>query len=290
MRHKRCLNWGWILLTSRRTMLAGMLCSCAARFIWSASAYAQGQDITGGGGLNQSKDVPVDRFKEANAAALASLGCSWSAAGHGAAGDDHSPKLLNSSGNQELDAGITRERNFYAGLMGSKPAVFFFDEGSDQNANAFATPDHLGGSNAPDGTVVFGLHLIAREQQRLGQLSFSSRWDHVCAAILAHEMGHITQFQRANQTRMFPRGKYMELHADFLAGWYMQRRASQTSVDLASPMKEFFSIGDYHFNSPSHHGTPQERWNFLAAGMNSSLQGTPFENAFQQGLALVTRS
>src|ERR1017187_5381456 len=194
-----------MMSTSRRTMLVGMLCSCAT--VLRAPTYVYGQDITGGTGLNQSKDVPVDRFKE-DAAALASIGCSWNAAGGGPTGDDHSPKLLNSSGNQELDAGITREREFYASLMGAKPEVFFFDEGSDQNANAFATAEHLGGSNAPDGTVVFGMHLIKREQQRLGQLSFYSRWDHVCAAILAHEMGHITQFQRANQTRMFPRGKY----------------------------------------------------------------------------------
>lgn len=51
------------------------------------------------------------------------------------------------------------------------------------------------------------------------------------------------------------------LHADFLAGWDIGIRALQLpgQVNLQEIAKGMFDIGDFNFDNPSHHGTPEER-------------------------------
>lgn len=48
-----------------------------------------------------------------------------------------------------------------------------------------------------------------------------------------------------------------------------------------------FDIGDFSFNSPSHHGTPQERLNAFNAGLRLTINSgarTSFREAFRLGL------
>jgi hypothetical protein len=127
------------------------------------------------------------------------------------------------------------------------PGFAFFDDSA--GPNAFAMPGSLLGS--ADGTVAFGLRLLGSEMQEQGFL-----WDAAAIFIMAHEWSHIVEFS-SGAVGETPR---MELLADFMAGWYLgwkHRLGSQ--FDASGAAKSVFAKGDYAFNDPSHHGTPQQR-------------------------------
>ena len=63
-------------------------------------------------------------------------------------------------------------------------------------------------------------------------------------------------------------GPQMEIVADFLAGWYMARRASAYPTDAIQGMRSLYRKGDYLFNNPQHHGTPSQRAAAFVAGTN----------------------
>jgi len=74
-------------------------------------------------------------------------------------------------------------------------------------------------------------------------------------AVFAHEYAHALQ----NKWGFAGYGKYPELHADFLAGYYTGVKGTVSSELLESFVKEFYSMGDFNFFSTSHHGTGTER-------------------------------
>jgi hypothetical protein len=128
----------------------------------------------------------------------------------------------------------------------------------DEQPNAYATPE-IANPLGPDGTILFGQNMLS---QQLGKDPTGAS----VVAIMAHEFGHLAQFKQGFREP----GKRPELHADFMAGWYLSVRGRYTWVNLMPTLKLFFELGDYQFNSPSHHGTPQERLAAAQAGFNSS--------------------
>jgi predicted metalloprotease len=90
------------------------------------------------------------------------------------------------------------------------------------------------------------------------------------AAVCAHEFGHVVQYRLglARQLAM-PNGevKRLELHADFLAGYFAGRRKLENSgfpaAAFAATQDRF---GDIAFNAPDHHGTSRERGAAVVAG------------------------
>jgi predicted metalloprotease len=60
----------------------------------------------------------------------------------------------------------------------------------------------------------------------------------------------------------------LELHADFMAGFYFGVRAASKDLDVKPFAKSLFSKGDWAFNEPNHHGTPQEREDAMYAGFD----------------------
>ena len=56
-----------------------------------------------------------------------------------------------------------------------------------------------------------------------------------------------------------------------MAGWYLKVRGrSWTNFSFA--LRVFYELGDYQFNSPQHHGTPDERFAAAQAGFDSGAQ------------------
>jgi len=116
---------------------------------------------------------------------------------------------------------------------------------------------------SPDGVVVFGTGLMTSEFKS----PFGSGYG--IPAIIGHEYAHIMQFKNGLPLQ----GKWMELHADYMAGWFTAHRgrfdARQNSMESAS---SFFNKGDYAFNSEGHHGTPAERIGAFMAGFQLNVQ------------------
>jgi hypothetical protein len=170
-------------------------------------------------------------------------------------------------------------------LLGVDPAIFYLRESRGPNAYATTSrfPSLLAAEQRPfccsDGTVLIGLELIDTEQKATGGTGDS------IPAILAHEYAHIAQFKYG-----FPYGgKWRELHADYLAGWYIGHRLRHVRTNAYQAAANFFYKGDNEFNSPDHHGTHQERWEAFWQGVSLNLRGNVASGglAYQYGLAYI---
>ena len=104
-------------------------------------------------------------------------------------------------------------------------------------------------------------------------------------AILGHEFAHGMQ-----SDNNFPySGKWRELHADYLAGWFIGHRGRFRPQNAIQAILNFYNKGDYEFNSEDHHGTPQERAAAFNAGYTLNVQGNEDSggDAYVAGLKYV---
>jgi len=151
-------------------------------------------------------------------------------------------------------------------VFGVNPNLVMFDDG--QSPNAFASPQiTLYGFT---GTVYFGIGLVRN------QLWSMDKGEAAVAGIMAHEFSHILQMKMGSTLT----GKYRELHADFMAGYYLHAKSYVARADIKPFAQSLFETGDYNFRSPVHHGTPEERVSAMLAGYNTEL---PLVQAFHAG-------
>lgn len=180
-------------------------------------------------------------------------------------------KIVHSSGDVRLDGCFDLEQNTAPMLFRVDPDFGYFD---DPSPNAFASPNHLIGLSK-FGSVLFGINLI--------RLTYAFLGDTALIGILAHEYAHILQFSTG-----FPRfaGKIPELHADFVAGWYLGRKqvAGTLNINMIQFAGSLWSLGDFAYNNPGHHGEPSERVWWMNSGWGLAFQN-PLINA--SGVAQV---
>jgi len=192
------------------------------------------------------------------------------------------------SGIRWLDLVLSQELYVMMLVYGLMPAFFFYDE--EGGSNAKATPEQLGGPQFRNGTVLIGRKLTQELLTKYRGRSPISSGDHALGSVVAHEWAHIAQF---NSGMDFGRGKTPELHADFMAGWYQAGRviSGQGTINLnfMEAASELFQRGDFDFNSPDHHGLPQERVAAYSAGMQTARIGIlNFQAAFNAGVDYVS--
>lgn len=199
-------------------------------------------------------------------------GCHLSSAA--AQGFSSSVDLLYSSGNSTIDASFPAERSILNSAFLVSPDFSFYDDSGAPNA--MATTANLVGSS-PYGTVIFGRSLLASE---LGQ----TWWGAAVAGISAHEWAHIAQFASGLSGPVYA----MELHADYLAGWYLGRKAlAGTHVVIAGLGNSLFSKGSFDFNNPDWHGTPQQRVNAMIAGYDGAVVNNTISAAYNAGRIMI---
>ena len=79
----------------------------------------------------------------------------------------------------------------------------------------------------------------------------------------AHEFAHLCQYRTSAYDDLMAgqkTSKRVELHADCMAGYYLGLRKSEhPGASLYRTGLQVWKIGDIQFNSPTHHGTPEER-------------------------------
>lgn len=160
-------------------------------------------------------------------------------------------QVQTTTGLDYLDANIAHEAGLMQEVFGVRPGLSFFVEPPAMGGNAFATEQRFF-SPAHDGTVLMGMRLMQGEMD-----SPDGNGQHRITCVMAHEYGHIYQVTRPN-LRAMPQ-TWRELHADFMAGWYIGYRSVEGLRIGAETSDTLFAKGDYAFNDPNHHGIPQQR-------------------------------
>ena len=153
--------------------------------------------------------------------------------------------IENSTGNYELDNILFNQKNDLELFFGLNVNLAFGTEISQQG-NAFFSPSC--NSFNCNGEIVLGKYLM------LSQSNKSDSYTRL-VAVFAHEFAHAMQ----HKFGWSGNSKWRELHADYLAGYYLGMTKSVSESEVISTFNEFYSIGDFNFNDPLHHGTPEER-------------------------------
>lgn len=178
--------------------------------------------------------------------------------------------LTKFSGNQQFDNINNQEYELLSSVFGVRPDFYYLHDFGMPNAYAAPT---IHNPNLTDGTIMLGFSLVQQE--------CSNSPSGTCSAvpfILAHEFAHILDFKFGTGLS----GKYKELFADYIAGSYLYHRANRFgNLNIQEVASSFFSKGNYDFNNPNFHGTPQERYNCLSAGYVLAQQYS------QQGIHLT---
>lgn len=160
--------------------------------------------------------------------------------------------LLYSSGNPDVDRQSNEEyanlNNFYQ--LPYQPAMYLFNECSGVK-NALSSPQ---------GYILMGYNFLVDTAVRYNTLL-------PYAGIMAHEWGHQIQFQYGYMPAAQSTARNTELEADAWAGFYVYVAKGWSGNNLESFLQMLFDIGDFHYNHPSHHGTPEERRYMGAYGM-----------------------
>jgi hypothetical protein len=213
-------------------------------------------------------------------------GCALTA--RSAAIGDLGQLLPGGTGYPVLDLGMQTDILELQRHFGVSAKMFLMRESGGPNAFALspqhsAAPQILGQYRlmpqaSPDGVVLLGMNLMTAE------FNSAQRTGYGVPSIIGHEYAHVMQFKNG-----FPAGgKWMELHADYLAGWFTAHRAVHLPHDVNESANSFFSKGDYEFNNASHHGTPTERLGAFMAGFNVYKSNvTDARSAYQQGIAYL---
>ena len=150
-----------------------------------------------------------------------------------------------STGITDLDNIINNENVLLKAIFGVNIDLYVGGDAVNQE-NAMFAP--ICGYQNCEGEIWLGLNLMSSLFKKTHGLERLK-------AVFAHEYAHALQ----SRWGFVGYGKYPELHADFLAGYYTGIKGTVSSNLLESFVKEFYSMGDYNFFSASHHGTGTER-------------------------------
>jgi hypothetical protein len=178
-------------------------------------------------------------------------------------GELSSNDIRRTTRNADMDRALDGALKRLSDTFGVVPGFGFYDDYDGENA--WATPSVL--LQGTDGTVLFGDRMFASLM----------RFDPSGGAVMwtaAHEFAHIWLYKSGQKGRLLAGQatvRPVELHADFLAGFYLGiRKREQPSVSLYNAGHDIWSSGDTLYNDPGHHGTPEERVAAAEAGFKIS--------------------
>jgi hypothetical protein len=197
-------------------------------------------------------------------------------------------QVQNGSGNKPFDRALAVTLSKLTALFGVLPGFGFYDDSEDKpTGNAQASPSPRLRADG-DGSVVFGRILFANLMNRPQNPELG------VAAVCAHEFGHIAQYKRgADNLLIGPdrRVKRLELHADFLAGYFAgKRKLEKPDLPAAVFAQSQFNVGgeDSGFGAINFHGTKKERGDAVVAGFEAAYEDRlEFTPAFEKGLRYV---
>lgn len=229
---------------NRREVLAGLLVSPLVL----SGCTSDGEDDSDPGSPPGSNTPPTR--------VVASVGCYRPTYANAPAGDFGCGVLPN-FGIPAIDLPWPDELQYQATFFsGIAAQVYPFDECSPANANAMATPH---------GFILIGRYFAGNLLQRMGNTL-------PIAGVIAHEWAHRTQFSLGWMVQTEPTVRRTELEADMWSGLYMGVMKSWTGLLMQSYFQTLLDIGDFNFNSPNHHGTPNQRHAAGATGLSLAFE------------------
>jgi hypothetical protein len=170
-----------------------------------------------------------------------------------------SEPIVHHSNNPHFDQALAMMLASISKVFDVLPGFGYYDDGNSHNA--YANP--VNRTNRSDGTVLFGLGLLSDKLE-------ATPGGVQVAAVCAHEFGHVVQFKHKIQSRLgggYPTVKPIELHADFLAGYfaacYQEKNPHFHAEEFAMSQ---YNGGDTATWDSRHHGTDKERGAAVAAG------------------------
>jgi hypothetical protein len=170
------------------------------------------------------------------------------------------------SGNRDLDYAMAQTLSMLTDTWKVLPAFAYYDDSKEPNAAATAKRWF----SRADGTVIFGRTLLGIF------LRDSEQPDVAISMVVAHEFGHIAQHKYrlihpilTGQKTL----KRLELHADFLAGYFAGvRKLARPSFPASVYATTVSRLGDSPSNAVDYHGTGQERAQAIVAGFQTSFR------------------
>jgi hypothetical protein len=189
--------------------------------------------------------------------------------------------------NPNLDQGINEDIDQLDQLFGIRIAVYFPNDGmmdasfSPQQNDELILREDGDVRERLTGSIFISLGLLQKEYQEA-----NGSWMAV-PGIVSHEAAHA--MQHANNFP-YPNGVRKELHADFMAGWYVAHRCRCGGPDPRAAFESFYRKGDsLGFFDPRHHGTSEERVTMMLAGYfyNYQTNGSA-KDAYDYALRIVS--
>jgi hypothetical protein len=174
--------------------------------------------------------------------------------------------MIPRSGDRDFDFALAQTLALVSDLFDVVPGFAYYDD--YDGLNAYATPAvRLNGAH---GTVLMGQRMLEKLRKGLESPDVS------VAAVCAHEFGHILQYKHRLTARLSAgqtTTKRAELQADFFAGYFAGvRKRLKPAFPAAVFAVTLYDFGDNNINTPSHHGTPDERAAALSSGFQSAFR------------------
>jgi hypothetical protein len=211
-------------------------------------------------------------------AALPTGGCFFVEQTHGVVSlPAESSTYLRTTGDQALDRAVNE--------MLFRAARTFSLDRTQYPTFRFLPPGARGGDGYANGSIVLEpgtKGLVALSVTLLAASGFDDENRLLFEVILGHEFAHIYQVRNAYIEQLLVAanggGKFVELHADYLAGWFISKKSDSgfgfgpgiALPTLRRAAETLFARGDNNVGQPGHHGTRSERF---AATLQGYLDG-----------------
>jgi hypothetical protein len=240
----------------RRVIKQLFATACVARVSSVQADFPPGlgsQSRVGADVANEGCSITTDRFNQ--------LSSSFREAG---SFDRKSSGYIPRSRDSSFDQALAMTLGMLVHTFNVLPAFTYYDDSGSENAMA-STDQSFG---RQDGTVMFGLSFLRTLRARNDSPEVG------VACVCAHEFGHVLQ-NKLNLRSVLRQGqstvKRVELHADYMAGYFAGLRQLQRPAFPADVFRTTqFASGDNYFTDPQHHGTAEERGDAVLHGYKAS--------------------